>query len=91
MAKSCSFDMLAAMFGIEYSVAKSIFWAVCRATLDSEITIPNLLDDNFDMNVFYAQIYNSLDPFFQTLYGAFKDPTGRNIFFLTVLYLLILL
>jgi hypothetical protein len=65
------------MFGLKNtSTCRSIFWSVLQATLQTNIAIPNILHQDFDVEQLFDKIFESLDPFYRTLYGAIEDPSG---------------
>ena len=77
LAKNLSFGAIAAMFGITDRSAKDIFWSLIDSNLEAGLALPDIEVYNEDeMEELYQSMYDSLDPFYQTLYGAFKDPSG---------------
>ncbi len=76
LAKNLSFDSLGTLFGISDRLANQIFWSCVRITLSSNIAIPDVLDENTNLESILEDLYESLDPFYKTLYGGLKDPTG---------------
>ena len=77
LAKNLSFDSLATLFGISDRLAKDIFWSCVAMTLESNIAIPDILDENTNLETVLNDLYESLDPFYQTLYGGLQDPSGN--------------
>jgi hypothetical protein len=65
------------MFVIDYRTLRDIFWSVTILTLKTNIAIPDILNEETDMDQLFDDIYSNLDPFYKTLYGAFEDPSGQ--------------
>ena len=75
LAKSWSFDVLSTLFGIDRSTARRIFWDVAQLIFQTHIAMPDLLIA--DTEKLFEDMYNDLDPFQKTFYGAFKDPKSK--------------
>ena len=75
LAKAWSFDVLSTLFGIERSTARRIFWDVAKLIFQTHIAMPDLLTT--DTEKLFEDLYDDLDPFQKTFYGAFKDPKSK--------------
>ena len=67
------------MYGITERSVKNIFWNLVDVTLKSGLALPDIqLYTEEEMDDLFETIHANMDPFYQHLYGAFKDPSGRN-------------
>ena len=78
LATNLSFDKLGILFGIPTSTARHVFWSILRTTHEHYLGVPDLLSDDIDdpIGKVLREAYDATDPFFQILYGSFKDPKG---------------
>ena len=56
-----------------------LFWKTLQAFFENCLKIPNITED-CDMDTLFQGLWDELDPFYKSLYGAFKDPSGQYIF-----------
>ena len=78
------------MWGITERSAKDIFWNIVDSNFKAGLALPDIeVYTEDDMEGLYQSIYDSLDPFYRTLYGAFKDPSGYTYLKIAIIVLVI--
>jgi hypothetical protein len=73
--------VLSVLFGVSDRTTRQIFWSVLKIAYENDMAIPDILDENTDMNKLYESLYHNLDSFHKGIFGSFKDPLGNYIYF----------